>query len=852
MDNTSAPANSKPTSGHRRIQFENFKFVDVNPNASLPQLKCCLTKCCSENRQDVTTRNKQPTLSAYKVRQQPSIFGSKTPLKVLKSELESDEIKPARTMNISKPQSDMECASPVTPVSILKKSELKASQQKEKAFECTMRPTMNDSFDDESVDELLEKCCASAGNEAKLKRCIDESQAQQYTGSQEESPRGKTIGLTEYVGHGIGVKRKSIGSTNSSKATSWRVDMSAEARSVLSSLKGNEPMSISFLIELYRGKLNKNRQDTAMRMGYVKWKMFGRGVQLSAHDVNQFFHAMIKNGFLQETQVCGKYQNKCSYLRVSQKGHDFVEGKGRYAVDLNPAYDTAEKKPRKNETHVTFNLNDTKQPMTNVKKPDKVEPFERRIGSESDKEIGKYEVFGFAIGHFYNDLCASMWFTYLMIFMEKVLLMHSYHAGFLMLVGQVTDALSTPLVGLLSDASFLPSKVTQRLGRRKSWHVIGTICVTISFPFIFGKCLLCHKTASEWWKMTWFIPFIMMFQFGWACVQISHLSMIPELSRSEAKRMSMNSFRYGFTVVANLAIFGCLYLLLNGSAGMSTVIGPHDLHTFRNLGAIAVGVGLITTAIFYLSIKEPPNRRSLSRSNSFHSQSSEIVRMSWKNWFSHVHFYQTALLYMFARLFINISQVYFPFYITLSQGKSKEYVAILPMLSYIASFVVSCVLGSPTVSNRLDRKWLFLGGTTFGILNCAFMMFELPGIDIFGVALLLGLTQATLLISSLGITASLINKNTETSAFVYGSMSFLDKFSNGIACQIIEILNPSCKPEHSIESCKRFYRYVMVFIPGGSAIAIFVILLTLNATTLGVRRRLRSQNDQEDQEQIVG
>ncbi|KAI1728773.1 RQC domain-containing protein [Ditylenchus destructor] len=661
MDNTAASTNN------------------VNPNASLPQLKCCQTKCCSENSQNVTTRNKPPTLSAYKVPQQPSNFGSKTPLKVLKSELESDEIKPVRTMNITKPQSDMECASPVKPVSILKNSELKASQQQDKVFGRTMRQSMNDSFNDESVDELLEKCCANGGNEMKRKRCIDESHAQQYTGSQEESPREKTIELHEYLGHGIGVKRKSIGTTNSPKATSRRVNMSAEARSVLSSLKQYEPLSITFLIELYRGKLNKNRQDIAIRMGYEKLPMFGRGVQLSAQDVHQFFHAMIKNGFLQETQVRGNYHNKCSYLSVTQKGLDFVGGNGLYAVDLNPAYNTAEKKPRKNETHVTFNLNEPiKQPTTNVKKPDNVEPFEvvqkckrggvsrlynmngdaeddrqnlvlegemeevdgveefsaiagpsnisnrRRIGSEPEKEIGRYQVFGFAIGHFYNDLCASMWFTYLMIFMEKVLVLHSYHAGF--------------------------------------------VCI--------------HEYM----------------------LKISHLSMIPELSRSEAKRMSMNSFRYGFTVVANLAIFGCLYLLLNGSAGMSTVIGPHDLHTFRNLGAIAVGVGLITTAIFYLSIKEPPNRRSLSRSNSFHSESSEIVRMSWKNWFSHIHFYQTALLYMFARLFINISQVYFPFYITLSQGKSKEYVAILPMLSYIASFVVSCVLGSPTVSNRLDRK----------------------------------------------------------------------------------------------------------------------------------------------------
>lgn len=67
-----------------------------------------------------------------------------------------------------------------------------------------------------------------------------------------------------------------------------------------------------------------------------------------------------------------------------------------------------------------------------------------------------------------------MWFTYLMIYLEKVIMMHSYRAGFLMLLGQVTDALSTPLVGLLSDASILP-KFLEKYGRRKAWHIIGQL-----------------------------------------------------------------------------------------------------------------------------------------------------------------------------------------------------------------------------------------------------------------------------------------------------------------------------------------------------------------------------------------
>lgn len=71
--------------------------------------------------------------------------------------------------------------------------------------------------------------------------------------------------------------------------------------------------------------------------------------------------------------------------------------------------------------------------------------------------------------------------------------------------------------------------------------------------------------------------------------------------------------------------------------------------------------------------------------------------------------------------------------------------------------------------------------------------FLLDKISIYFVASLLGVAQSLLLISSLGITAQLINKNTESGAFVYGAMSFSDKLSNGIAIQIIELINPTCK-----------------------------------------------------------
>lgn len=45
-----------------------------------------------------------------------------------------------------------------------------------------------------------------------------------------------------------------------------------------------------------------------------------------------------------------------------------------------------------------------------------------------------------------------------------------------------------------------------------------------------------------------------------------------------------------------------------------------------------------------------------------------------------------------------------------------------------------------------------------------------------------------MLVTSLGITADLIGRNTENGAFVYGVMSFMDKLSNGFAVMLIQYL----------------------------------------------------------------
>uniref|UniRef100_A0AC35U5M5 TMEM135_C_rich domain-containing protein n=1 Tax=Rhabditophanes sp. KR3021 TaxID=114890 RepID=A0AC35U5M5_9BILA len=205
--------------------------------------------------------------------------------------------------------------------------------------------------------------------------------------------------------------------------------------------------------------------------------------------------------------------------------------------------------------------------------------------NDEDNSIFKREIIGFSIGHFYNDLCACMWFTYLMVFLEKVQRFESSKAGFIMLVGQVGDSLSTILVGYLSDAGYIPSFL-KRFGKRISWHMIGTVAVASSFSFIFSGCWFCKNSANSGFGATiYLLALILLFQFGWAAVQISHLALVPEMSSCHSVRNSMQSFRYAFSMIANVLVFCLLYTLFSRDKSPE-VIDEGDLFSMAVLSKL--------------------------------------------------------------------------------------------------------------------------------------------------------------------------------------------------------------------------------------------------------------------------
>lgn len=151
------------------------------------------------------------------------------------------------------------------------------------------------------------------------------------------------------------------------------------------------------------------------------------------------------------------------------------------------------------------------------------------------KSLPVKQKFSHGVGHILNDLAASVWFSYLIIYLTKVAGLSNRHTGLVVLLGQIADAVFTPFIGILCD------RTVSRYGRRKIWHLIGTVLTSLSFPMLFIRIL--PEGSSSNLKVSYYVGIAAVFQFGWGCVQISHLSLIPEICYRNNERVELNAIR---------------------------------------------------------------------------------------------------------------------------------------------------------------------------------------------------------------------------------------------------------------------------------------------------------------------
>ncbi|XP_071931595.1 uncharacterized protein [Coffea arabica] len=394
------------------------------------------------------------------------------------------------------------------------------------------------------------------------------------------------------------------------------------------------------------------------------------------------------------------------------------------------------------------------------------------ISNTEDEELGtkplrRLSVFYYGVGHMLNDITSACWFTYLLVFLTDIGLSPS-NAAVVMLSGQIADGFTTIFAGELID----------RFGHFKIWHAAGSLLVAISFSSVFGGCLPCKVlgSSSSTLKTVGYSTFAAIFNVGWAATQVSHMSMVNCITLNSTSRVVLASCRNAFTMVANLSLYAVAFFVFKVKTSGTPISVENQ---YRWIAYISIAIGCCFVVVFHLGTQEPRLKQDVHRKG--------YARIYWTYWFKKILYYQVALVYVLTRLVTNVSQAYLAFYVIDDLQMSQFSKASVPAVIYICSFIVSVLLQEMTWTGPRLKSYYSAGGLLW--LFCGAGIFFLPrslSYLMYFLSTVIGIANALIMVTGVSMQSFLVGEDVHGCAFVYGSLSFLDKISCGVALCILE------------------------------------------------------------------
>lgn len=340
-----------------------------------------------------------------------------------------------------------------------------------------------------------------------------------------------------------------------------------------------------------------------------------------------------------------------------------------------------------------------------------------------------------------------MWFIYLNYYLLYVVELSPSATASALLSGQISDGLTTPIVGVASD------KVNCPAGKRNTWYFMGTLLVLPSFLGIFINTpgfLTTTKSEDIWYCV---LPAI--FNVGWASVQIAHMSIVNQLSYSQRRRDRMVNLRNGFTYVANICVLSVSLVLF--------VVFTNPATSFTILCLMCLGFGSVSSLFYSVTIREKTlSREAIEMEAAYkkdlggpavterinptadldgsvlgkedevmHEEVKKQTASQWRDWLKKPQFYIFGVVYMFARIALNSTATMMPLYLTTCTGfvmvpdkGIPPQIALVPLCSYICSLIYT-LYGQARITqkfrNRMIPLILSVGLVSLGSIPYAFL-----------------------------------------------------------------------------------------------------------------------------------
>mmetsp|Transcript_16474 Transcript_16474/g.27221 ORF Transcript_16474/g.27221 Transcript_16474/m.27221 type:complete len:441 (-) Transcript_16474:1427-2749(-) len=400
----------------------------------------------------------------------------------------------------------------------------------------------------------------------------------------------------------------------------------------------------------------------------------------------------------------------------------------------------------------------------------------------------------FGLGTVLNDMVATVWFTYSLYVLQAVKGVSPTGCATVLLVGQISDATFTPLCGYLCDST------RTRFGRRRPWLLLGCVIESIAVYALFAQRFVPRSTDVLYNSLLG-----SALNFGYASIQVAHLSLVPELSSSDQEVVLMNSVKFGFTNASSLMVFIIAAAVFHLVSDVGT--------QFTIITLVTVVVGGICMIACISGVPEGSDMAPLLRKVS-------RTFLSWHEWLTMPSFWAVGLVFCASRIVLVLLQVTLPFFLVRRLSLPQESIAWAPFVMQTSSLLTTSVL------KRVHRHTGIGGQYILGCVIClsgcyfAYCLRIASAQLVYACVVLLGAGTSLLMVSVMTMEARVVGDRVDSGAFVYGAIGSTEKISTGIIIFLLEHFDRLQSPS--------FVGYVFTILPTLALLlaSIFAILLS--------------------------
>ncbi|MGE4605176.1 MAG: MFS transporter [Myxococcota bacterium] len=268
-------------------------------------------------------------------------------------------------------------------------------------------------------------------------------------------------------------------------------------------------------------------------------------------------------------------------------------------------------------------------------------------------------------------------------------------AGLVVWIARIVDAFTDPAMGRISD------NTRWRAGRRRPYFLIGAL----PFGLLFALMWLTVPFESQLERFAYYSTVYVGVTLAMTCLSVPYLALLPEMATDYDERTSFNTFRSAAAVLGTLAAVAM--------KSVSDALGG-DAQAWTQTAAIAaVWITLPWLAVYAASFERPDyqNRNRVS----FLAGARAVAR--------HSAFRILALLYILARIAVDLIGAMFLLYFAYWIGRDEDFAPTLGMFLLVVFAVLPVWLA---LSRRFDKKSIFIFGTAWWSLTQAAVFLVQP------------------------------------------------------------------------------------------------------------------------------